>query len=82
MYAQIQKIGKPNKKHPMEQEHSKGINRIANTRAMVTYGRGGRTIVLVIITLISNCAISIISISNKPCQCRNIGYWVDDTPGD
>jgi hypothetical protein len=59
MYAHIQKIGKPNKKHPMEQEHSKGIHRIANNWAMVTYGRGGRTIVLAIITLFSNCIISI-----------------------
>ena len=82
MYANIQKIGKPNKKHPMEQEHSKGINRIANNRAMVTYARGRRTIVLVIITLFSNSTISIISISNKPCQCRNTGYWVDDTSRD
>jgi hypothetical protein len=59
MYAHIQNIGKPNKKHPMEQEHRKGINRIANNRTMVTYAREGRTIVLAIITLFSNCIISI-----------------------
>jgi len=23
-----------------------------------------------------------IYISNKPCQCRNTDYWVDDTLGD
>jgi hypothetical protein len=82
MYTHIQKIGKPYKKHLLEQEHSKGINRIANNRATVTYARGGRTLVLAIITLFSNCTISIISISNKPCQCRNTGYWVDDTSRD
>jgi hypothetical protein len=59
MYAHIQKIGKPNKKYLLEYEHSKGIHRIANNRAMVTYARGGRTIVLAIITLFSNCIISI-----------------------
>jgi len=22
---------------------------------------------------------SVINISNKPCQCRSTGYWADDT---
>jgi hypothetical protein len=77
MYAQSQKIGNQIKK-----EHHKGIHRIAKTRAMVTYARGRRTIILVIITLFSNCIISIISISNKPCQYRHTGCWGDDTSED
>jgi hypothetical protein len=35
MYAHIQKIGNQIKKHLMDQEHRKGMNRIAINRVMV-----------------------------------------------
>jgi len=32
--------------------------------------------------IIKELYISVINISNKPCQCRNTDYWEDDTLGD
>ena len=36
----------------------------------------GETLVLFIITLIRNCEISALSISNKSWQCRGTDYWL------